>query len=100
MSMDTEVTRVVIVGTGIINASWAAIFLAHGVDVVVTDPARPAEEALRRYIEAAWATLAKTGVAAGASQERLSFNADLRETIASADYVLWCRDTAPSVSIA
>ena len=28
-----------VVGAGVIGASWAALFLAHGHDVVVADPA-------------------------------------------------------------
>ena len=30
---------VAVVGTGVIGASWAALFLAHGLDVIATDPA-------------------------------------------------------------
>ena len=34
---------VAIVGAGTIGASWAALFLAHGLEVVVSDPASDAE---------------------------------------------------------
>jgi carnitine 3-dehydrogenase len=39
MHANTEISRVAIVGTGLIGGSWAACFLAHGLDVVATDPA-------------------------------------------------------------
>ena len=45
---ESPVKRVAIVGTGVIGASWAAHFLAHGLDVVGTDPAPGAERQLRR----------------------------------------------------
>ena len=39
MDVNTEISRVAIVGTGLVGGSWAACFLAHGLDVVATDPA-------------------------------------------------------------
>jgi 3-hydroxyacyl-CoA dehydrogenase len=38
MHANTEISRIAIVGTGLIVGSWAACFLAHGLDVVATDP--------------------------------------------------------------
>lgn len=68
---------VAVVGTGVIGASWAALFLAHGLDVVATDPAPDAEERLR-------ADVAATGLAA---RGRLAFVADVAEAVAGADFV-------------
>jgi 3-hydroxyacyl-CoA dehydrogenase len=51
MSYDKPIRRIAIVGTGVIGASWAAEFLARGLDVVATDPAPNAEASLREYIE-------------------------------------------------
>jgi 3-hydroxyacyl-CoA dehydrogenase len=78
------VRRVTVVGTGVIGASWAAHFLAHGLDVVATDPAPGAEERLRADVAAIWPTLAPV---ADASLERLSFSADAGEAAARADFV-------------
>jgi carnitine 3-dehydrogenase len=39
--------RVAVVGTGVIGTSWARLFLAHGHDVVATDPAPGAAARLR-----------------------------------------------------
>ncbi|WP_399697002.1 3-hydroxyacyl-CoA dehydrogenase NAD-binding domain-containing protein, partial [Xenophilus sp.] len=44
---DTAIRRVGVVGTGVIGASWAAFFLARGLDVTATDPAPGAEQRLR-----------------------------------------------------
>jgi 3-hydroxyacyl-CoA dehydrogenase len=78
------VRRVAVVGTGVIGASWAAHFLAHGLDVVATDPAPGAEERLRADVAAHWLAVIPV---AGASPERLSFVADPAEAVADADFV-------------
>ena len=45
------IRRVAIIGTGVIGASWTALFLAKGLDVVATDVAPDAEAALRTLRE-------------------------------------------------
>jgi 3-hydroxyacyl-CoA dehydrogenase len=87
MNANTEISRVTIVGTGLVGGSWAACFLAHGLDVVATDPAPGSEEKLRHYVEAAWPALTKIGLAPGASTSRLRFESDLREALAGAQMV-------------
>ena len=79
-----NVQRVAVVGTGVIGISWAAHFLAHGLDVVATDPAPRAEERLRADVAAIWPTVQPV---AGASLERLSFTADAGAAAAGADFV-------------
>jgi 3-hydroxyacyl-CoA dehydrogenase len=81
------VGRVAVVGTGVIGASWAAHFLAHGLGVTATDPAPGAEERLRADVAAHWPVLERLGLAEGASQERLSFTADVALAVADADFV-------------
>ena len=87
MDAHTEISRVAIVGTGLIGSSWAACFLAHGLDVVATDPAPGTEDKMRQYVQAAWAALTKIGLAPGASTSRLRFESDLKEAVADADLV-------------
>jgi 3-hydroxyacyl-CoA dehydrogenase len=81
------IRQIAIIGTGVIGASWAALFLAKGLDVVATDIAPDAETALRHFVEAAWPALERLGLAPGASQSRLSFTADLPAAIRTADFV-------------
>lgn len=78
------VQRVAVVGTGVIGASWAAHFLAHGLDVTATDPSPGAEDRLRSDVAAIWPTLTP---AAGGSPERLAFTSDPAEAVADADFV-------------
>jgi 3-hydroxyacyl-CoA dehydrogenase len=87
MSFNKPIRRIAIVGTGVIGASWAAQYLARGFDVVATDPAPNAEENLRKYVDEAWEQLTILGLTPGASRDRLSFTANLKEALANADFV-------------
>jgi len=87
MSADKPIRRIAIVGTGVIGASWAALFLAHGLEVIATDPAPNAEENLREYVNNAWPALEQLGLSTGASKERLSFTAELSDALEGVDLV-------------
>jgi 3-hydroxyacyl-CoA dehydrogenase len=76
--------RVAVVGAGVIGASWVAHFLAHGLDVVATDPSPGAEERLRSDVAAIWPTLKPD---ADGSPDRLEFTPDAAEAVADADFV-------------
>ena len=87
MSFDKPVRRIAIVGTGVIGASWAALYLARGFDVVATDPAPNAEANLRKYVQDAWGDLTAIGLSKGASRDRLTFNSSMKDALAGADLV-------------
>src|ERR1044072_667042 len=87
MTIDRPIQKVAIIGTGVIGASWAAQFLAKGLDVVATDVAPDAETSLRRFVKAAWPALERFGLAPGASQSRLSFSSDLPTALSGVDLV-------------
>src|SRR5262249_42311801 len=87
MSFDKPIRRIAIVGTGVIGASWAAQYLARGFDVVATDPAPNAETNLRKYVDEAWEMCTSIGLSPGASRDRLSFIADMKEALSNADFV-------------
>jgi 3-hydroxyacyl-CoA dehydrogenase len=87
MSNNKPIQKVAIIGTGVIGASWAAQFLAKGLDVVATDVAPDAEASLRRFVRAAWPALERLGLAPGASQSRLTFSGDLPTAVAGADLI-------------
>src|SRR6266478_4929980 len=85
---DTKpIRRIAIIGTGVIGASWTALYLAKGLQVVATDVAPNAEAALRKFVEAAWPALKRLGLSAGASQSNLTFTAALAQALAGADLV-------------
>ena len=87
MSFEKPIRRIAVVGTGVIGASWAAQYLARGLDVVATDPAPNAEANLRNYVDEAWGQLEEIGLSPGASRDRLSFTTDSEQAFAKADFV-------------
>src|SRR5258708_28896134 len=87
MNYDKPIRRISIVGTGVIGASWAAQYLARGLDVVATDPAPGAEAKLRKYVDEAWGVLTAIGLTPGASRDPLRFTADITAAPAHADPV-------------
>src|SRR6202163_4646243 len=87
MALDKPVRRIAIVGTGVIGASWAAQYLACGLDVIATDPAPNADQNLREYIDAAWPDLTAIGLAKNASRDRLTFTVDMKKAVSEADLV-------------
>jgi 3-hydroxyacyl-CoA dehydrogenase len=87
MAYDKPIHRIAIVGTGVIGASWAALYLARGLSVVATDPAPNAEANLRRYIDAAWKDLTVIGLSPNASRDRLEFTLDMKKALDGADFV-------------
>src|SRR5260370_23491221 len=87
MPKDKRIQNVAIVGTGVIGASWAALYLARGLNVVATDPAPNAETNLRRYIDNAWKDLTVIGLSRNASRDRLKFTLDMRQAVSNADLI-------------
>jgi len=83
----TSIQKIAIIGTGVIGASWSALYLAKGLEVVATDPAPGAEAKLRTFVETAWPALQRLGLTPGASQSNLKFTADLAEAVKDADLV-------------
>jgi 3-hydroxyacyl-CoA dehydrogenase len=87
MSYDKPIHRIAIVGTGVIGASWSALYLARGFEVIATDPAPNAEASLRKYVDEAWPQLQTIGLSPGASRDRLTFAKDMKQALAKADLV-------------
>ena len=85
--MTIPITRVAIVGAGVIGASWATAFLARGMEVVASDPAPGAEDALRKTVEAQWPAMQQIGLSPAASMERLRFVASPEDAVADAGFV-------------
>lgn len=63
MPAPDELERVAILGTGLIGAGWAALFLAKGLRVLAIDPAPAAETQLHETIAAMWPSLRALGLA-------------------------------------
>jgi len=87
MTETKPVRRIAIIGTGVIGASWSALFLAKGLQVVATDIAPNAEAGLRKFVETAWPALTRLGLSPGASQSNLKFTAALAQAVSGVDLV-------------
>jgi 3-hydroxyacyl-CoA dehydrogenase len=87
MSLNKQVRRIAIIGTGVIGASWAAQYLARGFDVIATNPNPNAESKLRKDIDAAWKELTIIGLSPGATRDRLTFTSNMKEALSEADLV-------------
>jgi len=87
MAKNKQIKNVAIVGTGVIGASWASLYLARGLNVTATDPAPNAEAKLRQFIDAAWKDLAVVGLSPNASRDHLQFTTDMKKALADADLV-------------
>ena len=74
-------------GTGVIGASWTALFLAHGHPVRAFDPADGAEDRLNAYIDAAWPVLQELGLTANGARDAMSFHASAAEAVAGAMFI-------------
>src|SRR3546814_1954269 len=80
----TPVKTVAVIGCGTVGASWAALFLAHDLDVQATDPSPEAEAYLRRFVARARAQLAELGLT---GTGKLSFSTQLADALQGADFV-------------
>lgn len=87
MADHKPVRRIAIVGTGVIGASWAALFLSKGLEVTATDIAPDAELKLRRFVDAAWPALETLGLAPNASQSKLAFTPALAAAMKDVEFV-------------
>jgi 3-hydroxyacyl-CoA dehydrogenase len=87
MARKKQIQNIAIVGTGVIGASWAALYLARGLNVSATDPAPNAEANLRRFIDDAWKDLQVIGLSPNASREHLQFTTDMKKALSNADLV-------------
>jgi len=83
-----NIKTIAIIGAGTIGSSWAALFLAYGYHVVVSDPAPDVEANTRTLIDSAWQTLRELGKVQDESfLDNLRFEADLHKALENVDFV-------------
>lgn len=80
----TTIKRVAVIGCGTVGASWAALFLGHGLDVVAYDPSPGAEGWLQSFVDHALDQLAELGTR---EKGELRFSGDLTDVVGAADFV-------------
>lgn len=88
----TAIERVAIIGAGTIGASWAAHFLAQGLDVRAHDPMSGGEANIRAYVDRAWPALERLGLGPGADRSRLTWSDSVAGALEGAEFV---QESAP-----
>lgn len=87
---NNSVQRVTIIGSGVIGTSWAALFLAHDLHVVVHDVDPTSEERLRNGIDSIKPTLKALGLKTTNLYEKLRFDKELSTAVSQADLIQEC----------
>ena len=83
-SVVSIIKTVAVIGTGTIGASWAALFIGHGYDVVATDPGPDAEAKMQAFVARA---LPDARPETPVTQGALTFVATPEEAVAKADLI-------------
>lgn len=83
----SSISRVGVIGTGVIGSSWVLLFLLHGLKVVVTDPAPEAEEELRRFLDSQLAVLREASRVTEVDLSNYEFVADINPRLAELDFI-------------
>lgn len=82
----SEIRTVAVVGCGVIGMGWATLFLAHGLNVIITDPAEGAEERFEHYLKNAL-PLIVTPERLHEFEKNYRFVKDVLPELAEADFV-------------
>ena len=79
--------NVTVIGAGVIGSSWAALFLAHGLKVVVNDPRPDIETVVSDDLRKITPTLHALGLPTADLAKQLRFEANLERAVEGADLV-------------
>ena len=85
-----DLNHVAVLGTGVIGASWAALFLAFGKRVTAFEPIEQARESVNSFMGKAWPDLIELGLATGASPGKVDFCETAADAVKDADFVQEC----------
>ena len=83
----SDFNHTAVLGSGVIGASWTALFLAAGKNVCVFDTADTVKEAVETYVAKAWPTLEEIGLAEAGRRGTLRFADSPEAAVAEADFV-------------
>ena len=81
------VRTVAVIGAGVIGSSWAALFAAHGLKVVVNDPRPDIQDVVHADLQKIAPTLRALGLPADGLERQLSFEPVLERAVADVDLV-------------
>ncbi|KAF2088545.1 3-hydroxyacyl-CoA dehydrogenase [Saccharata proteae CBS 121410] len=89
MSAESSIKKVAIIGAGSIGCSWAALFIANGIETTVFDVNPSAESLLRSLVAGALPVLSRLGSTKNqtACASDILFTTDLATALKDADFV-------------
>jgi ketoreductase RED1 len=79
--------NVTVIGAGVIGSSWTALFLAHGLKVVVNDPRPEIEGVVKADLHKIAPSLRALGLPTDDLERNLRFEPDLERAVEAADVV-------------
>ncbi|MDS3979167.1 3-hydroxyacyl-CoA dehydrogenase NAD-binding domain-containing protein [Staphylococcus capitis] len=88
--------KVAVVGTGVIGGGWITRMLAHGHEVIATDPSEGAYERMLAQVKQNWPYAEQMGLADNASLENLTFTTDLKEAVKEVEHI---QENVPEVEV-
>lgn len=86
-TMSQQIRTVAVVGCGVIGMSWATLFLAHGLKIIVSDPLRGAEDAFQSYVRQAWPVLGTNKDLEKMLRDNYEFVTDLSPRLPEVDFI-------------
>ena len=84
-----EIKKTAVIGGGLIGKSWASLFLARGLDVVVVDTRPEVEADLQGFVEQAWPMLRALDLTVSDDLRHAAFSADVG-VLHDVDFVQEC----------
>ncbi|KAL7946821.1 hypothetical protein V8C42DRAFT_364122 [Trichoderma barbatum] len=93
--MTQQIRTVAVIGCGVIGSSWATLFLARGLKVIIYDPVAGAEETFKRYLHDALPGLQASGALINASRDNYEFLHNVGPSLLEADFV---QENGPEVA--
>ncbi|KAK5045072.1 hypothetical protein LTR84_010220 [Exophiala bonariae] len=86
--MSQKIHTVAIIGCGVIGMSWACLFLAKGLKVIITDPVEGTEQRFKEYLDDAWPTLElQLGSIDQQQAKNYEFVDDIAPRLGSVDFI-------------
>ena len=80
-------TQASVIGAGVIGSSWAALFLAAGLQVDVYEPTAEAEKKVRHFIAQAWPTLEALRLTTNGNPDQITFHDSAAAAVTNAQFV-------------
>ena len=94
--MASKIKTVAVIGSGVIGAGWASLFLATGRRVLLSDPAPGSREKFDRFLQNVWPVFERIGLKDKAHRTNYEFLDVIKSRLVEADFVQEVRQPGQS----